>query len=446
MPLHPLVQQFKNTFSQEPELEKHLFNPSATEIEITEFQQKIGLPLSDVFYDFYRCYNGSRYVPKDYDYDCIIFHEGAYILSLSQILDEKELWDSLEDDDVFKEYEPGTWWNKAWIPFMHIRAWHLTVIDTRGCFQGVAGQILSFDYKSADGKVMKYKSFEKWLETMLELKKAGLLLYAENKDYEPTYDYLEQDKQAQNIYERINIDFFSLVDIWNYRRKEKPYNPAFETLTQAIENHDLETVQSLLKSKQIDLNETNPYQLENYSPLLMAIAYKAFPIALFLIEQGANILEKDIYGGDAFRNIVSKLSYLDDAKPAIQVLDKLIEKSYNFNCKTDHWDDPLHFLLEEAVRENNLELMEYSLQKGANINKIVPHANGNSFLHEALKSESMRYETIVAMVNFGADKTLRNDDGETPLDIFYRRWAGNMFLTEEIRSSYGFTRFVDILS
>jgi len=43
----------------------------------------------------------------------------------------------------FQEWQQGEYWNEAWIPFMKVDD-VLRVVDTKGCFGGIPGQIISF--------------------------------------------------------------------------------------------------------------------------------------------------------------------------------------------------------------------------------------------------------------------------------------------------------------
>ncbi|NDJ51655.1 MAG: hypothetical protein GYB68_01060 [Chloroflexi bacterium] len=148
MPItHPLVDQLAAGFAAQPELEAELFNPGAKEEAIAAFKAEIELDLPDSFYAWH---NGSR--PGE------MIEHGQELLSLEGILATKKSWDDLERANSFKRWHPGTWWNLAWVPFIEMGGWFIKVIDTKGCFEGRPGQIISFDYKSESGRHMEHAS------------------------------------------------------------------------------------------------------------------------------------------------------------------------------------------------------------------------------------------------------------------------------------------------
>lgn len=286
--MHPLIKSFKEAFIQEPEWEQKIFNPPATEEDIAHFKEKVkswGLPeLPEIFYDFYRWHNGSKYENHGYH----SFHNGESILSLSQVISNKEMWDELEQKDTFYQYERGTWWNTTWIPFLYIPDWWVGAIDTAGCFRGKAGQIICFDFKSAEPKIVRHASFEKWLETMLELKKHHALLYKVDEEGELLEETEEQEAVGKTIWQKLNDNDSFFVDIWKHRRKQTAENLHWQELEIAVKQGDLQTVQGLIEAGKIDLNEQNLYIKEKYTPLFLAIEYQAYPIIRWLIHQVAH--------------------------------------------------------------------------------------------------------------------------------------------------------------
>ncbi len=298
MPTNALSSKFSDSLRQQ------LFNLPADEEQIAEFRLQVaswGLPeLPESFYEFYQFANGSRY--ENYDYSP--FDQGRCLLSLEGIINEKEMWDDLESKDTFVQYEPGTWWNKNWLPFLYIPDWWVGVIDMEGSFGGKAGQILGFDFKAAEGKYIAHESFDKWLETLIALQDAHLLFYELDEDGCSLYPNKKQEKERQEIEKSINGNFPFFADIWAYRRKTETPNPYWEELEKALAKKAIKKVQKLIKEEKIKLNEQNPYQVENFSVLLAALHHKAFDIAYWLLEQGADILQKDCYGFDAYGKIV----------------------------------------------------------------------------------------------------------------------------------------------
>lgn len=164
-PQTPLVCTFAQTLENCYPDTLSLLNPGASEPEIKSFKTGYQLELPETFYDFYRWCNGSAYESVENNW-LFPFEHGRSILPLESIAKEKEFWDE-ESKFNFQEWHPGEYWNEAWIPFMKVDDLWVRVVDTKGCFGGIPGQIISFDYKSYPFRSIEYDSFDKWLETMI---------------------------------------------------------------------------------------------------------------------------------------------------------------------------------------------------------------------------------------------------------------------------------------
>jgi SMI1 / KNR4 family (SUKH-1) len=177
----------------------NLLNPGAAEPEIELFKtriQLIQLELPEIFYDFYRWCNGSSYESFEDDW-LFPFEHGRSILPLASIPKQKEFWDE-ESKISFQEWHPEEYWNEAWIPFMKRDDWWLRVVDTKGCFGGIPGQIISFDYKNYPFRCIEYDSFDKWLETVILKIESGCLF---KEFHEMPF---EEEKDIFAIEKRIN--------------------------------------------------------------------------------------------------------------------------------------------------------------------------------------------------------------------------------------------------
>jgi len=409
--MHPLVEAFKVAFPKE--LEEKLLAPAASEEEIEAFKQKVlswGLPaLPEVFYDFYRWHNGSG----EGVYKWIRSFDGDSILPLSRIISDKEMWDDLENQDTFKNYERGTWWNKAWIPFLYIPDWWVGVIDTQGCFGGKAGQILGFDFKSAEGKSISHESFEKWLETMLALQKAHLL-YTQTEDEETNYLTAEQENHKRDIFKKINGDFAFHVEIWQFRRKESPENPHWQTLEESIKKQDFETAKSLIESGKVGLNEQNLYIMERLTPLLLALDLDAFSLATWIIRQGADLTAKDCYGYDAFWKIKDAYSKRKISN-IVEHIELLLENGYQPKDPfRPHW---LAHVAEDTVKFQDWKTLDFCLSQGFDINKVAADYCFKTLLHDVVTA-NRPLDSAKALIERGLDKTLKNKAGKTALELY----------------------------
>ena len=173
----------------------NFLNPGAAEPEIDLFKTRYQLELPETFYDFYRWCNGSACENSE-DGWLFPFEHGRSILPLESIVWKKDSWD--EHQVSFQEWKAGEYWNEAWIPFMKVDYWWVQVVDTKGCFGGIPGQIISFDYTSYPFRHIEYDSFDKWLETVIAKVESECLF----KNFHEII--FEEDQEIFAIEKRIN--------------------------------------------------------------------------------------------------------------------------------------------------------------------------------------------------------------------------------------------------
>jgi cell wall assembly regulator SMI1 len=422
--MHPTIERFSTKFAKLPGEAVKTLNPPATESQISTFKahlQAWNIPdLPEIFYDFYRWHDGCLYDSDCYNHE---FFDEGHIFSLDGIIAEKRMWDRLEDDDTFSEYEPGCWWNKAWIPFLYRPDWWVAVIDTKGCFGGTPGQILSFDFKSAGDKFVQCASFEQWVEIKLAYLENNLLLYG--KDEDGNYNTSENPAARDRIREQIiGEDCAFLVPIWKYRRQTSPENPNWSALETAIASDDLTVVRSTIESGKVGINYQNSYQMERYTPLLLAIEHRAFAVMHWLVTQGADSDQTDCYGYNAFDKV--ERSYQFDTANTTKIIhfvDLLLEKSDRplHDLGSKH---PLAWFARLAVLANDVEMLNFCLDRGLNVNTIAADSS-NSLLHEAVQKFDC-VDVAEILVNCGIDKTLKNSEGETARQMYDRIFGALM--------------------
>ncbi len=417
--MHPPIERFSTEFAKMPGVDAKILNPPATESQISAFKAQMQAwnisDLPEIFYDFYRWHDGCLYDDDRYEYG---FFDNEHIFSLDRIISEKRMWDKLEDDDTFSQYEPGCWWNKAWIPFLYLPDWWVAVIDTKGCFGGKPGQILGFDFKSAEDKYVKCASFEKWVEIKLAYLENNLLSCGTDEDEDGNYNTYENTDARDRISKQIDGGFAFSVPIWKYRRKTSPENPNWSALETAIASDDLTAVRSIIESGKVGLDYQNPYQMERYTPLLLAIEHRSFAVMHWLVTQGADSYQTDCYGYNAFAK--TEQVYKSDAANTTKII-------YFVSLLLEKGDRPLHDLgdrhpLEsfagQAVSANDVEMLNFCLDRGLNINTVSAYSL-NSLLHEAVKKFHC-VDVAEILVNCGIDKMLKNSEGETAHKMYER--------------------------
>lgn len=237
----------------------------------------------------------------------------------------------------------------------------------------------------------------------------------------------------------------------------------YKTIADAFENMDWTTV-SLMVKNGADVNVTDssggsvlgsaifydkPYivqlMLEHGADpnsldskgdpvLIFALQCEAYDMAKMLVSHGADVNEIDREGNNALHypikyDDINMVEYLldngflpesigaEDYELAIHsnenVAELLLEENLqlvNVITEPNGWP-----LTHELQNSDNDELVIYLLEKGADINS--QDADGNTLLHKYVRS--FHYEMVNALMQMEADKSIKNNNGETPIDIIY---------------------------
>lgn len=388
--------------------------PGATDEQTRSFRQALGLQseqLPDSFYAFYRWHNGSA--PGKYD--TVPFHKADPLLSLENIVGSWQIWKELADRNHFSEYVPGAWCDSAWIPYIETD-WYVQVIDTRGSFGGQPGQILGFDYKSTSERSILHASFDDWLASMLALIEAGLwrpgnLSEEQYEAQQGQHLTRQEEERVYEIMKKLNPGYPWHAELHHYRKTavENAPNPHWAQLQEAIRSHDLASVQRLIEQKQIGVSEQNVHEIDSFTPLHLAGRYDAWQIALWLVQQGADLSIKDAYGFTPLHCLIDSLpSYFDpnrsinaQSDQIISIFDAAIERGHSLR---------LHNLAVAAIRMHDTQLLGYALEHGCDPNAIPRFFNHN-LLYETI--EERWFSGYEQLLRAGADPTQLNKNGLT---------------------------------
>ncbi|WP_042348719.1 ankyrin repeat domain-containing protein [Bacillus massiliigorillae] len=206
----------------------------------------------------------------------------------------------------------------------------------------------------------------------------------------------------------IIVSVFLLLTGCN-EREEKNVKQQSDSLIQAIENNDLESVQEILKDSSYLINESND---KGETPLLIAAHKNNIEVAKLLIEAGADINQQDriqdsayLYAGAQGKTEILKYM-LEHAEPNQNIFNR-----FGGNA------------LIPAAEKGHLNNVKLLLVDG----KVdIDHQNnfGYTALIEAvaLTDGTEVYQQIVQeLLEYNANKELRDQSGMTALDYAMER-------------------------
>jgi ankyrin repeat protein len=154
------------------------------------------------------------------------------------------------------------------------------------------------------------------------------------------------------------------------------------------------------------LNFTNTF---GFTPLIMSIRLKNNVITNFIIDllPPESINQQTDIGTTA-------LFYVDD----LSLFKKLISKGADINITDNYNDNLLHRNIGvNDDKKCNIDIVKYILSSDTFLKEKIDQQNiyGNTPLHEAFKIKNI--PIILQLIKYGADLTIKNKDGKTPLTI-----------------------------
>lgn len=177
-------------------------------------------------------------------------------------------------------------------------------------------------------------------------------------------------------------------------------------LFNAINAGDLNTVRYIIDNHPEYLEITD---LEDNTPLYLAILSNNQNIIAYLLEKGADVTIKDAAGNTPLHYAVMELNF--------EAVKCLIDLGADVNVKTDGNDSPLHLavdLLHQNHNPNTMKIIQFLVKHGANLDDQNDFAQYTPLHIACLRVD---FQAIKFLVNNGSDLTLRDINDETAYDV-----------------------------
>jgi cell wall assembly regulator SMI1 len=155
------------------------FNDAATEAEVAESEQKMGLEFPKSFKELLLIHNGQRdeYIGVIGNYVLLSLDEIVYNWqTMKELLDSKDFEEVETIGPIKKEF----WWNPCWISIATNGAGDDICIDLDPDEGGTVGQIITFWHDWEERKVIS-RSLEDWFDEIIKRLEDG------------TYKLIEED-------------------------------------------------------------------------------------------------------------------------------------------------------------------------------------------------------------------------------------------------------------
>lgn len=149
--------------------------------------------------------------------------------------------------------------------------------------------------------------------------------------------------------------------------------------------------------------DVNIKDYKGRSPLHLAAKYESSKCLKLLIENGSLINDQTIKGKSVLHYIIPKNNE--------KCLVDLIKYGVNIHIKDINGNTPLHIECDSGGNYINI-LIAY----GADITDInAQNIYGDTPLHNLARLDSLEYMKL--LINYGADSTIKNNDGNTFIDL-----------------------------
>ena len=178
---------------------------------------------------------------------------------------------------------------------------------------------------------------------------------------------------------------------------------------QAMEGRADRVIQ-MIDTEGVDPNSSSALHVD-WSPLMWAAQSKSPQTVKALLDRHADVnfqCKKDGYTA----LLVGLTSLLNsNSKKTEEIVTLLINAGANVNVSTK--ESGYSPLFIAVLTRANISLVKPLLDNGADVNHIIK--KNSTSLHFAVRDNSIEHVKI--LLDYGADKTIRNNEGLTPLEI-----------------------------
>lgn len=176
--------------------------------------------------------------------------------------------------------------------------------------------------------------------------------------------------------------------------------PSEKDLFKAVVDNDLSQVKELINWG-INVNATNG--IIKSTPLSIAAFRGYLPIVIYLVEHGADINSVDIYQRTPLYFAVKYGNW--------SIAKYLVEHGADVNISDNSGGIPLNLV------ENNSTIVKLLVEHGSNINKIDIH--GYTPLHHYVSRYPSEENILMIeyLIDVGADRSIKNNEGKTAADL-----------------------------
>lgn len=204
----PVLARLDAWYAANLPLPQHGFNPPATEAQIDEFEQLIGLNVPQSFRDLYRWHDGETDELRGHIY-------GLPLLPLERVLAEHQLWkDVLEGFDGDPYVISGGSWpegavdpayiNPAWVPLTHDGGGNSIGLDLDPWPAGRVGQVIIFG-RDEEVKVVLAESLGQFLEWVAGLLESGNFELVPIEGEEPLHSFQLKEPSIEHFHDGARV-------------------------------------------------------------------------------------------------------------------------------------------------------------------------------------------------------------------------------------------------